>query len=147
MKKSCKISKIRKYFPVLIDTHVMLWVAAGMTGRLGKNSQHLVLQALSEYYVSVVSFFEVSIKQRKGGLKEFDMETMEIQLTGGGARLLPVHTDHFQFLPTTTQTNHKDPFDLLLIGQAVAERLPFLTCDAKILAMDIPGLRLIDGRK
>jgi PIN domain nuclease of toxin-antitoxin system len=83
-------------------------------------------------YLSVGAYWEVVLKSMKGALKVGDprtwwLETLE-QLAATPLALMPEHIDGVCVLPAI----HKDPFDRILIAQATAEDLTFLTTDAEI---------------
>ena len=95
----------------------------------------------------MASFFEVKVKQRKGGLKQFSIPSLETKVRLACATVLDIQLQHLVEIPSLQATPHADPFDLLLVAQAISEGVPLLTCDKKVLAITQPGLRLIDGRK
>ena len=131
---------------MLIDTHILLWVFEDIAGGMGPKTRPMVKQNFSNCSVSIASFFEVKIKQRKGSLLQFSITTLETNARLEGADILPIELKHLIEVPALEVTPHADPFDLLLIAQAISEGVPLLTCDKKILEIVQPGLRLIDGR-
>lgn len=131
---------------MLIDTHILLWVFEDVAGNMGKKSRELVKRDFNKCFVSMASFFEVKIKQRRGSLKQFSIVTLETNSRMEGATILEIKLKHLIEVPDLATTPHADPFDLLLVAQAISEGLPLLTCDARILEIAHPGLRLIDGR-
>ena len=132
---------------MLIDTHILLWLYEGVVGHMGMETDALVKNNLTTCTVSMASFFEIKVKQRKGGLKQFSIIDLETKARLEGMSILDIGLEHLFSLPGKEIISHADPFDLVLIAQAVAEGVPFLTCDAAILKIAQPGLRLIDGRK
>lgn len=134
---------------MLIDTHILLWVFEDINtaGKMGRQTRELVKREFANCYVSMASFFEIKVKQRKGSLKHFSIVTLETNAILEGATILDTQLKHLAEIPDITTTPHADPFDLLLVGQAIAEGLPLLTCDARLLQIIHPQLRLIDGRR
>ena len=117
---------------VLLDTHVVVW-ATHQSVRLGAARQ-LVLDA-DQRLLSAVSVWELAIKQRLGKLSVGpDVRTWTRRAT---TELvldhLPVTADHaaaVEHLPDV----HRDPFDRLLVAQAVAEGAVLLTADDRLTA-------------
>jgi len=132
---------------MLIDTHILVWLFEGVSGHMGSETEELAKKTFSDCYVSMASFFEIKVKQRKGGLKQFSIVTLETNARLQGATMLDIQLKHLLEIPGFDITPHADPFDLVLMAQAISEGLPLLTCDAEILKVSFPGLRLIDGRK
>jgi PIN domain nuclease of toxin-antitoxin system len=132
---------------MLIDTHIFVWVAEGRAGNMGRDTETLMRKSFGDCYISMASFFEIKIKQRRGSLSYLSITKLETKARLEGATILDIQLKHLAELPSLDVTPHGDPFDLLLIAQAVAEGLPLLTCDERILEVIQPGLRLIDGRK
>ena len=115
---------------ILLDTHVLVW-AATTPERLG--SDLAVIEAADSRIVSAVCVWELAIKQRLGKLAVgSDVRTWARRVT---TELvldhLPVTTEHaaaVEHLPDV----HRDPFDRLLVAQAVAEGAVLLTADERL---------------
>ena len=115
---------------VLLDTHVLVW-AAHQSTQLGPGRQ-LVADA-EVRLVSAVSIWELAIKQRLGKLSVgSDVRTWTRRATTELALdHLPVTADHaaaVEHLPDV----HRDPFDRLLVAQAVSEGAVLLTADHRL---------------
>jgi PIN domain nuclease of toxin-antitoxin system len=115
---------------VLLDTHVLLW-AATTPERLGTDLR-LIADADSRL-ASVVSVWELAIKQRLGKLSVgADVRTWTRRVSRELAlEQLPITADHaaaVEHLPDV----HRDPFDRLLVAQAVAEGALLLTADDRL---------------
>ena len=115
---------------LLLDTHVLLWVAAD-SPRI-KAIRKRLLAADNEVFFSVVSLWEISIKSSLGKLQADAAEIREAALDNGFLELpvLGQHALHFGGLPW----HHRDPFDRLLVSQAAAEPMRLLTADEQLLA-------------
>ena len=131
---------------MLIDTHIFVWVSEGVVGNMGSRTEALMRANFSDCAISMASFFEVKIKQRRGGLTNLPIAQLEAKARLEGATILDIQLQHLLEVPDLSVTPHADPFDLLLMAQAISEGLPLLTCDAEILKITHPGLQLIDGR-
>ena len=110
----------------LLDTSTLLW-ALGSPERLSPRARRLVDDG--ENIVSVASYWEVVIKAQKGLLAIADLATWWRRATElTAARVLPVRASHVSALAALPAL-HKDPFDRILIAQAVAEGLGLVTND------------------
>lgn len=115
----------------LLDTSTLLW-ALGEPKRLSTRARKLV--EAGENVVSVASYWEVVIKSQKGLLTIADVPTWWRRATEVmAARVLPIRGSHVAAL-SALPALHKDPFDRMLIAQAVAEGLDFVTSDEAIRA-------------
>jgi PIN domain nuclease of toxin-antitoxin system len=115
--------------PHLLDTSTLLW-ALGSPERLSPRARRLV--DTGENVVSVATYWEVVIKTQKGLLAISDLATWWRRATELlAARVLPIRASHVTALAALPML-HKDPFDRILIAQAVAEGLDFVTSDAPI---------------
>ena len=115
---------------LLLDTHVLLWLMQD-DSRLNRQTRSLIASA-SEVYVSSASIWEIAIKSRLGKIEE-DPEIVVEQLQAAGLRELPVSNRH-AVATSRLPVLHRDPFDRLLIAQAVSEQLRLLTSDAELSA-------------
>ena len=113
----------------LLDTSTLLW-ALGSPERLSPRARRLV--DTGENIISVASYWEVVIKTQKGLLTITDVATWWRRATElVAARVLPIRASHVTALAALPKL-HKDPFDRILIAQAVAEGLDFVTNDEPI---------------
>jgi len=96
--------------------------------------------------VSVASLIEIAVKKRKGKLTAPETDEILNDLLSKNAAVLNVEAQHISSFPRLESSLHADPFDLLLVAQAISEKIPFITNDSEILKINYPGLRLIDGR-
>ena len=126
---------------LLLDTHLLLW-AAYKPERLSSAACSLLDDADNELVFSSASLWEVVIKR---GLGRADFRTdprlLRRGLVENGYVELTVTSDHALAVDMLPQL-HKDPFDRLLIAQALAEGLTFATSDTQLSAY--PGdVRLV----
>ena len=113
---------------LLLDTQIALWWLIGST-RLKRAARERI--AAAECVVSVASVWEVAIKHRIGKLPVAP-DVFAAEMRDAGAIILPVtdaHAAAYGRLPA----GHADPFDLLLVAVAQAEKLSFLTADTTLL--------------
>jgi PIN domain nuclease of toxin-antitoxin system len=111
---------------VLLDTQLFLWAVVD-SPRLTKRARDLIEEAEATF-VSAASVWEIAIKSALGRL-EADASTMPRVIEESGFLELAVSARHaagVELLPP----HHKDPFDRLLVAQAVAEPLRLMTADS-----------------
>ena len=111
---------------LLLDTHVFLWAVAGST--LLAPAARRIIESADEVFVSAVSIWEVAIKARLGKIQA-DPDELAASIETSGFIELPVRAAHAAGV-ARLELHHNDPFDRLLIAQAVAEPLKLLTADA-----------------
>ena len=116
---------------LLVDTHVFLWLDAG-DRRLPREIQEAVMATTNEVYVSAVSVWEIAIKSSLGK-KDFqvDPRTLHRGLLDNGYLELAITSQH-TIAVVALPPHHKDPFDRLLIAQAIVEGITLLTSDPQV---------------
>lgn len=113
---------------LLLDTHIFLWLNAD-DPRLSKKARVLIDEA-QEVFVSSVGFWELAIKISRGDLVA-DLEELKSALYSNNFTLLPVTVEH-ACSTATLPWYHKDPFDRMLVAQAITEPLRLLTVDRQL---------------
>lgn len=111
----------------LLDTHVFLW-AIGDATRLDEKVAAEIRNTRNAVFVSAVSSVEIAIKSALGKLDAPDDLEDEIGLRGFSH--LPLRYSHGSGLRTLSPL-HQDPFDRMLIAQAIQEELTLITHDPK----------------
>jgi PIN domain nuclease of toxin-antitoxin system len=115
---------------LLLDTQALLWLL-GDNPRMGPRSRALIASADGVHY-SAASVWEIRIKSALGKLRiDGDLAS-----SLGAARLreLPITVGHALAVPAV-ELPHRDPFDRMLLTQAVREGMAFLTADAILLGL------------
>lgn len=115
---------------LLLDTHIYLWAVAGSP--LLKAPTQRLLESADEIHVSAASIWEIAIKARLGKI-DADPAELAAAIVPSGFVHLPVSAAHAAGV-ALLEPHHNDPFDRLLIAQALAEPLKLVTADA-LLAM------------
>ena len=110
---------------LLLDTHVFLWCVKD--DRLLTKSAREILAGATEVYVSSASIWEASIKAKLGKL-DVDVDSLVSSIAESGFLELPVTAKHAAAVGRLPDV-HSDPFDRMLIAQAICEPLRFLTAD------------------
>jgi PIN domain nuclease of toxin-antitoxin system len=121
---------------LLLDTHIAVWLLAD-DSRLSSRVKALLTDQESDLIVSVVTLWEIAIKRalRRGdqiGMPYSSRQTHDLLLRSG-ADILPVTPEH-AFAVERLPTLHRDPFDRLLVAQALSEPLRLVTHDADVAA-------------
>ena len=113
----------------LLDTHVIIW-AIENPSRLSKNATAALHKG--ERVLSVASFWEVVIKTRKGESDIGDpVRWWHRVVTDLDATVLPIRQAHIEAVVALAE-HHKDPFDRVLVAQAIAEGFTLISKDADI---------------
>jgi PIN domain nuclease of toxin-antitoxin system len=116
----------------LLETHTFLWWITD-NPRLSNKVREVVADGRNELFFSVASGWEIAIKAGLGRLQvPGDLERfLTEQLSKNAIRVLPVYLGH-ALRTYTLPDHHRDPFDRLLVSQALLERLPILSTDPQI---------------
>ena len=114
---------------VLVDTHVFLWWVEGNRALPAKAHEALSDQD-NECLLSLVSVWELAIKAGLGKLKlALPVQRYVVEhVTANGFRILDIRMEHVGRVESL-DPHHGDPFDRLLIAQALEEKLPVVTAD------------------
>ena len=114
---------------LLLDTHTFLWFIAGDV-RLSNKARTLIEDMDNVRLLSTASLWEIAIKTSIGKLDlGLPFGTLiPQQLDGNLIDLLDITVDHAA-LVATLPFHHKDPFDRMVIAQALAEELPIVSVD------------------
>lgn len=115
---------------LLLDTHTLLWLMEG--GPRLKPRARALIDSASEVYVSSASIWEIAIKHRLGQIEEDPEEIVE-KLEEAGLKELYVSNRH-AVASGKLPLLHRDPFDRLLVAQAMTEPMRLLTDDEQLLA-------------
>jgi PIN domain nuclease of toxin-antitoxin system len=110
---------------LLLDTHIFLWAVAGSP--LLKPAVRRAIESAEVVHVSAASIWEVAIKARLGKI-DVVIEDLVSAIDGSGFVELPVSAHHAAGV-AVLPLHHADPFDRLLVAQAIAEPLRLLTVD------------------
>lgn len=115
---------------MLIDTHILLWLLSDSEELSDKARKEL--KSGKEIFVSIVSFWEIAIKKSIGKLKlSYSMSDIEEKCNKYKISILPIRPEHLDLLEELPFV-HNDPFDRLIIAQALKEGMPIITKDSII---------------
>lgn len=112
---------------LLLDTHVVLWWLADR--RLSREAHAAIADPANLVAVSAASAWEMSIKKAFGKLHAPD--DLAAQLGSNGFTPLPISIEHAA-MASSLPRHHDDPFDRMLIAQALVEELTLVTRDERL---------------
>ncbi len=121
----------------ILDTHTLLWLV-DRPKKLPVNVSSFCEDENNELYISIASFWELSIKMSIGKIElgEKALYRLKHWCDENTVKILPIslpHCDQVQALPF----HHRDPFDRLIIAQAICDRLSVVTIDEHFPKYDI----------
>lgn len=114
---------------LLLDTHVLLWAMADDPS-LSPSARATIGRA-ETVYASAVSIWEISIKAGLGKLR-LDQRRFVESLSEAGIEPLPITWEHAEAVRQLPD-HHRDPFDRMLIAQAISEPLRLMTADKALV--------------
>jgi PIN domain nuclease of toxin-antitoxin system len=127
---------------ILLDTHALIWLVDDKTTHnLGKNAKHILSN--STVYASSISIAEIEMKKMNGKLHLAQAVTGEVLLTQNIYELQYKITDAIKISDFESLVGH-DPFDRMLLAQARAEGMIFMTADKVLLGLGIDSV--VDAR-
>lgn len=112
-----------------MDTHALLWLITD-DSRLSPKAREAFLDPENRLYFSAAGFWEISIKMSLGKLSLAPgwLETIRDEMAANTIQWLPVEMAHCAEL-TKLPFHHRDPFDRMLIAQAIVEKMQILSRD------------------
>ena len=115
---------------LLLDTHVFIWWSISPK-HLSSQVEKLIADVDNALFLSLASIWEMQIKIQLGKLK-LDLPLSDLiysQKQVNKLKILPIELSHIWTLDGLPN-HHKDPFDRILIAQAIAEKMPILSVDS-----------------
>ena len=129
---------------LLLDTHILIWYFDG-DRRLSTKARETIDDNRNENFFSSLAIFEVNLKLMKRPDKiPIVAEKLAKLCLDNGFKCLPVELKHVEAIKTLKRKEgkppHKDPFDNLMLAQAVAEEMLFITHDEHIAEYDCENI-------
>jgi PIN domain nuclease of toxin-antitoxin system len=115
----------------LLDTHTLIWYATDAP-QLSATARALIEDPNNDILISPASIWEIAIKVSIGklALNRAYKDFLDLCLGSRGFQLLPVEPSHTTIVSSLPfPPRHKDPFDRLLIAQAIIESIPIVSVD------------------
>ena len=133
---------------ILLDTHIAVWAMVDHS-KLTKDCIDEITNLNNNIYVSLISVWEVAIKNAKHGYEKMPIDESlfikyceELEFS-----ILDIKTKHILNIRNITLKNkdshHKDLFDRLLLSQSVCENLTLYTKDTALLNYDVENIKII----
>ncbi len=121
----------------LLDTHALLWLITG-DQRLSNTAKKSYLDPGNALFFSAAGFWEICIKKSLGklSLQPGWVEVIRDEMNANAIHWLPIETAHCVEL-TKLPFYHRDPFDRMLIAQALVESMQVLSCDRRLSKYEI----------
>lgn len=132
---------------ILMDTHIIVWALTD-DSRLSEKARELLLSEHSTLYYSVVSLWEMSIKHSiHPDIMAYDPKVIKRYCDEAGFFELPLIDSHVFLLDSLKRSNkykpQNDPFDRVLLAQAKAEKMAFVTHDSLFKGFDEEHLIIV----
>jgi PIN domain nuclease of toxin-antitoxin system len=113
----------------LLDTHTFLWFLEG-NNTLSSKARIIIEDANNTIYVSIASIWEIAIKISISKLKLIvNLEEVKTEIVKNNFEILPLDFEHIIEL-TNLEQIHKDPFDRIIISQAISEKCTIISKDS-----------------
>jgi len=114
---------------ILIDTHTFLWFMDG--NKLLSPTARKFIEETPILYLSIISIWEIAIKQNIGKLElDYTLEQYVENWEKTDGKILNLYANQI-FEYQKLDLHHRDPFDRMLIAQAIAENMPIISADTK----------------
>jgi len=117
---------------ILLDTHAFLWYIWG-SEELGEENRKLIENPSNTKILSIASLWEIAVKVN---IRKLKINVPITTLVPSEIQILSINLNHLEVY-TQLPLFHRDPFDRLIIAQAMAEDLPILSVDNKFDGYDV----------
>ncbi len=118
---------------LLLDSHVLLWWLEDPEN-ISATARDQISSAESSVFVSIAAPWELAIKENAGKLRT--PSDLQDRLTENRFELLPITLSHIEIIKRLP-LHHRDPFDRIMVAQAIAENLTLVTRDTRLPSYEI----------
>lgn len=127
-----------------LDTHVFLW-AVGQSHKLPANIRTVIEDEANGVFISAIVFWEIAIKTRLGKLDIGGRTAKELLGLAQtmGFQLVGVEPDEAATFDQLEENTHFDPFDRMLIWQAICRNITLVSGDSEFKRFEKHGLKLL----
>ena len=113
---------------LLLDTHAVLWFRED-SSLLAPNSRKLIVDTNNSIFISIVTFWELAIKEGLGKMKlDYSLDTIHASCLQDNFKILPIEIIYLSIVKSLPY-HHKDPFDRSIIATAISMNIPIITKD------------------
>ena len=128
----------------LLDTHTFLWTVFEPE-RIGVKAKAAITDPENAILISLISFWEISLKYSLGKLRLKNVSPAEFPAIAKkmDLQILEIDADDVATFHELPRLGHRDPFDRLLIRQAIRRKIPILTKDSEFKLYKPHGLRIL----
>ncbi len=127
----------------LLDTHSFLWSVLEPE-KLGYQATSILRKNASVIYISSITFWEISLKYETGKLiLTCSPDNLMKTAHKMGLKKIPLSIEESAFFYRLPKQGHKDPFDRMLIWQAISNNLTLISKDGKFGSYDQYGLKTV----
>jgi PIN domain nuclease of toxin-antitoxin system len=129
---------------LLLDTHSLLW-SLFAPEKLSKRARNAILNPENDVLASVVTFWEISLKYALGKIeiKGLNPEDLPDAAKEAYVEILPLEPEEAAGFHKLPRFSHKDPFDRLIIWQAIQKGLFLVSADRHFIEYQEYGLKLL----
>lgn len=132
---------------ILLDTHMLIWMLNN-DPKLPQKAKELILRGNNEIYYSVISLWEIEIKRiAKPSSISHTARSVSDYCKNSGYKIIHLKEESIHKLAELTrpetEPQHKDPFDRMLICQAITENMNLLTHDSLIKGYDVCNILFV----
>ncbi len=129
----------------LIDTHVFIWALMNRK-KISKEVYDILEDSENEVYISPISFWEMAIKHQSGKLNLRGINILHLPHIADQYDFKVLNPEPYDYVSIETvpqKENHHDPFDRMLIQQAIRNNLVLLSANEKFRQYEENGLQLM----
>jgi PIN domain nuclease of toxin-antitoxin system len=128
----------------LIDTHILIWALFNRS-KLSANTIEILSNPINSIFVSSVDFWEISIKFRTGkiDLGKYGPDQLPNKCLEMGFEIIDLNINETSTFHQLTADYHKDPFDRMLIWQAIKNNYTLVSDDENVQKYVSEGLKVV----
>ncbi len=114
---------------LIIDTQAFIWFITGAT-EISRNAKDAIIHPNNTLYISIASLWEIAIKTKLGKLNinNAPYSSLIDDITENGLQILSINFNH-TIQTTLLDLHHRDPFDRIIIAQAISEEMNVVSID------------------
>jgi len=128
----------------IIDTHVLLWSLFN-SSLLSEKASEIILNDKNDIYVSIISFWEISLKYNIGkiSLKNVLPDELPQYVKKSGFEILNIDEEIVSTFYKLPKISHSDPFDRLIIWQTIQKNMTLISKDSEFNRYNKYGLKVL----